>query len=487
MRQRLLYLAFLILPMAAYLPALTAEYGKAGDYTALRSAHSPAGSTAQPGETVMYRALLDSSFKLAPTVADLWRVRMLAVLLLALLGILLWRQMDTSGWPEVDAAAVALLIILLPSAQVMAGWAIAWPRVLALLFAVAGFAAVEAELEAGGLKRLVAMVGGVFIYALSAMIRPELAFFALVPLGAILLFKVKKSASAQNPKTWLMLHVVVVVTGFIAGRLLEHWASGDPLMSLAGTKAAVTWFFRDAVPNSLALWALRDDFHTGEWYFWIVVLAVAYFIHRSFRLEEGVEGEKARFKMGICVLVLPAVFLACLLLTGPLVPTGYRDAMPLTGLAAVAIVAAWRTLHRVKQVKRAWLHHAGLAVAALLGVFFARGSVSTLMAEPQQVEWELMKSGVQFVSFKNQVKVHLVTARVTDRSTQRRYGDEFGSVSSRHANVLRDMLENAVSEKYAGVLPKGGGAEVTVGGATPEPGTYDLLVDMRKLKNWREN
>ncbi len=489
MRERLLYLAFFVFPLAAYFPALTSEYGKAGDYAMLRAAHgsgvSSAPATGGSGETVMYQALLDSSFKLAPTVSDLWRVRMLSVLLLALLGILIWRQLDTSGWPEVDAAAVGLLIILLPAAQVLAGWALAWPRVLALLFTVAGFAAVETELEAGGLKRAVAMLGGVFIYALAAMIRPELTFFALVPLGAILLFKIKKSPSTQNPKTWLTLHARVLAAGFFAGRLLEHWASGDALASLAGAKAAAVWFFRDALPNSLALCALRDDFNTGAWYFWIVAPAVAACVYGAFRLEQELEGEKARFKAAVCMLVLPGLFFAGLMLVGALKPTGYRDAMPLAGLIAVALLAAWRTILRGKRIK-AWMHSAGLAAVIGLATFLAQLNVRTLIAEPQTVEWELMKSGVAFVSFKTKLRVHLITARVEDRTTQRRYGDEFGPVSSRQAAVAREMLEIAVSEKYAGVLPKGGSLEVTVGGDTPGPGTYDVLVDMRKLKNWRE-
>ncbi len=489
MRQRLLYLAFLILPLAAYLPVMTNEYGKGGDYAMLRAAQAPTVPAAQEsglsGETVMYRALLDSSYKLSPDVSNLWRVRTLSVLLLGLLGILVWRQLDNSGWPELDAAAVGLLIILLPAAQVMAGWALCWPRVLAVLFTVAGFAAVETELEAGGLKRLVAMLGGVFIYALAAMIRPELTFFACVPLAASLLFKIKKSPAAQDPKTWLAMHLTVLFVGFAIGRLLEHWASGEALVSLDGAKAATVSFFRDTAPNSLALWALRDDFHTGEWYFWIAVLAVAGCIYGAFNMERALEGDKARFKLMVCMVLLPGIFLAGRLLSGVLTPTGYRDGIPLASLAIVALIAAWRTVRRAKRIKN-WMHQAGLAALIAGAVCFARFNVSALIVDPQAVEWDLVKTGVAFVSFKTQLRVHLVTARVEDRTTVRRYGDEFGALSSRRAEVLREMLDAAVSQKYSGVLPKGGGMEVTVGGEPPAPGAYDVLVDMRKLKHWRK-
>ena len=53
----------------------------------------------------------------------------------------LWRQLYQSGWTEIEAAVIGLGVTLLPAAQVEVSWAVGWPHVLALVLALAGFAA----------------------------------------------------------------------------------------------------------------------------------------------------------------------------------------------------------------------------------------------------------------------------------------------------------------------------------------------------------
>lgn len=484
MRQRLLYLAFFVLPLAVYFPVALNEYGQGGDFAMLHVAKSSAdtadGSAKATGESVMYRALLDSSFRALAGVDSLWLLRTLSILLLGLLGIMLWRQLDTSGWPEIDAAAVAMLIILLPAAQATAGWALSWPRMVALLFAVAGFAAVEAELEAGGLKRAVAMLGGAFIYALATMIRPELVFFCLVPLAGVLLFKIKKTPSSQSVKVWLTLHLLVLVAGWLSGRLMEYWASGDPFLTGEGVTQAAKWFFLDAIPGSLALLPLLDDHHVGAWYFWPVLLAVGAAIVWCYRIEQTIEGERARAKALICLVVLPGIFLLAVLPSGEVVPTGYREAYPLAGLTAVALCAGWRTILRVRRIKT-WGHYAGLAGLIALAAILAHWNTQSLIATPRAAEWSYLRGALAPASFKSLQRVHLVVAGEDDRNTTRVYGNEFGAMSSTDEDVLRQMFEAALRERFPLGLPRGGGIEVTVGAVEPEAGTYDVLVDMRKV------
>lgn len=485
MRQRLLYLAFFVLPLAVYFPVVLHEYGQGGDFAMLHVAKanidSADGSAKATGESVLYRAMLDGSFRALAGVESLWLVRLLSVLLLGLLGILLWRQLDTSGWPEIDAAALGMLVILLPAAQATAGWAMSWPRLVALLFAVAGFAAVETELEAGGLKRAVAMLGGAFIYALAAMIRPELVFFSLVPLAGVLLFKIKKTPSSQTVQVWLTLHLLVLATGWLSGRLLEHWASGDPFLTGAGVAQAARWFFLEAIPGSLALLPLLDDHHVGAWYFWPVFLAMGAALVWLFRIEQTIEGERARTKALICAVALPGVFLLGVLTSGELVPTGYREAYPLAGLAAVALCAGWRTLQRARRI-RTWGHYAGLSGLIAIAAILAHWNTQSLIAGPRAEEWNFLRGALAPASFKTIQRVHLVVAGEDDRNTTRVYGNEFGAMSSTDEEVLRQMFEAALLERFPLGLPRGGGAEVTVGAVEPESGSYDVLVDMRKVK-----
>lgn len=486
MRQRFLYLAFLLIPLAAYLPVLTHEYGKVGDFAALEFAQQTtggagAGAAAVVGESVLYRAMLDTSFQIASGVESLWMLRLATVLLLILLGILIWRQLDNSGWPEIDAAAVGLVIILLPAAQVMAGWAICWPRMVALIFAVAGFSAVETELEAGGLKRVVAMLGGVFIYGLATMIRPELALFGLVPLAGVLLFRIRKSPASQPVNTWLTLHLVTLGAGWLVGRLLEHWASGEPLVTAAGMTASLRWLLVEAVPNALALLPLSDDRHVGAIYFWPALLAVVAAIYATLKVEQTLEGEKARSKAIICLALLPGLFAVFTVVAGNTVPTGYRDGYVLAALTVIALAAGWRSMLRAKRIKP-WMHYSGLATFALGALLMANTHVESVISYPRSLEWEHVRSGLYAAPFKQPQRVHVVLAESAHQLTARTRGDEFGTMTGLREDTVRRMVAAALRQRFPTGLPKGGRADVTVGTSDPEVGTFDVLIDLRRLR-----
>lgn len=484
MRLRLLYLAFVVLPLAAYFPALLNKYGQGGDYGLLHEARSSAEADLKEfaaGETVLYQALLDSSFRAIDGVESLWLLRLLALLLLGLLGIIIWRQLDNSGWPQMDAAAVGMLIILLPAAQVIAGWALSWPRAVALLFAAAGFAAVEAELEAGGLKRAVAVLGGAFIYGLATMIRPELVFFGLVPLAAVMLVRVRKTPTSQSVGIWLSLHLAVLLAGWICGRLVEHWASGEPLVTAEGALQALKWFFLEAAPGALAVLPLLDDHHVGAWYFWPILVLVVAAILYGYRIEQSLDGDRARFKGLMCGIVLPTVFLAAVLLSGEVAPSGYREAYPLAALTAVALFAGWRTMLRARRIKT-WAHYAGLGGVIALAAILANWNVQSLIAIPRAEEWSHLQGSIAAISFKSHQRVHLIPPGPDDRNTLRTYGREFGAMASADEAVLRQMFEAALRQRFPLGLPRGGGTEVSVSAVEPAAGTYDVRVDMRKLK-----
>src|SRR5258708_27734578 len=189
-RTRICLYLLILTPLVVYWQTIFQDYGMGVGYAFQREAREEPSRlvkfTASHGRP-LYGALLETSFVVADDVSFLPWLRLTGVLLLTLLGLALWRQLYQSGWTEVEAAAIGLGIVLLPAAQVTASSATAWPQALTLLLAVAGFSAIETELERGGLKRAVALFGGCMIYLLAGLVYQSNALFAVVPIAAVLM------------------------------------------------------------------------------------------------------------------------------------------------------------------------------------------------------------------------------------------------------------------------------------------------------------
>ncbi|HET7536203.1 MAG TPA: hypothetical protein VFJ90_07105, partial [Candidatus Didemnitutus sp.] len=152
MRTRLCFWVLLLVPLAIYTPAILQDYGLRDDYSHIREAREEPGKlvrfTSSQGRP-LYGALLETSISQISTVDELRWLRLASVALIIGVGMALWRQLDNAGWQEVDAAALGLAVTFLPASQIAAGWAIGWPWPLSILLGIAGYAAVELEIEKG--------------------------------------------------------------------------------------------------------------------------------------------------------------------------------------------------------------------------------------------------------------------------------------------------------------------------------------------------
>ena len=137
----------------------------------------------------MVRFLVASVSPLGGEVANLKWLRLGAVLLLVLVGVVLTRLMQRAGWSTFESAAVGLTLTTLPAAQVIVGWSIAWPLALSLLLALAGFAATDAALARTGWRRLGVWAAGLAAYLAAGLIYQPSALFFVVPLAAALLLE----------------------------------------------------------------------------------------------------------------------------------------------------------------------------------------------------------------------------------------------------------------------------------------------------------
>src|SRR5436190_10242415 len=142
MRTWLVAAALLILSIVVYWPTVTHEYGFRDDYSNIREVRERPGwlmmLTSSSGRPV-YGALLEGSLSEIYQISELAKLRALSAVLAGVVGALLWWQLRRSGWSDIEAAAMAAAVMLLPGIQVVVGWAIAWPISLALVAALAGY------------------------------------------------------------------------------------------------------------------------------------------------------------------------------------------------------------------------------------------------------------------------------------------------------------------------------------------------------------
>ena len=487
-RTRICLYVLLLTPLAVYWQTIFHDFGLRDDYTHLRATSETPGMLVKVSAShgrPLAGALLETTFGLTSDVSQLPWLRLASVLLLTVLALAMWRQLYQSGWTEVEAAAIGLGVICLPAAQISAGWAIMWPQALALLLSVAGFSAIETELERGGLKRAVALLGGCMIYALAALIYQANALFAVVLIAAVLLARTGRETLTDLK--WLGYHLGALLLGLgVASLMVQGLFSNGVFQQSAGMQwetdplGKLGWFFLQPLPNALALFALRDDFGSGSVFFWSAVLVSTGLIGAGVRFTPSgaVVWWKRKWFWGL--VILPFVAHGAGLLVAER-STSYRMLFPLSGLVLVYAIHGLRAVTATALIKPLW-HYLGVGVLALGVAWFAHQQAFALIAEPQGHEWTIVQSSVQRVNFTKPTTVYFLTPALTGRSTERVFGDEFGSLSSDSPAVSKDMVKAALHERYGAKLPKGGSYTFAAGPEMPGPEAYDLVIDMRRLK-----
>lgn len=487
-RTRICLYILLLTPLAVYWQTIFHDYGLRDDYSHLRESREEPGKivkfTASHGRP-LYGALLETTFGITDDVSQLPWMRLGCVCLLTLLGLALWRQLYQSGWTEIEAATIGLGVTLLPAAQITAAWAIGWPYALALLLSVAGFSAIETELERGGLKRFVALLGGCLIYALSALIYQSDSLFAVVPIAAVLL--VRTGREPMSDLKWLSYHVGALVTGLAGSYFMVRALFANGIFQESARMQMETnfftkigWFFAQPLSNALALFALRDDYNTGAVVFWGTVAVIVVIIGMGFRLTARGTGPLLSRKWLWCLVILPVVAHSVSLAAAER-STAYRVLFPLSGLVLVLTIYGLRVLATARGVKP-MAHYLILGLLAAGAAVVAHRQTFLLIAEPQGHEWDLMRTAVLRANFSKPVKVYVITPTLDDRSTERVHRDEFGSLSSDSYWTPKEMFKAALHERFPDKLPKGGSYTFESGREEPAEGAYDLVIDMRKLK-----
>jgi hypothetical protein len=475
----------LALPLLVYWPTVFEEYGFRDDYAHLHEVRERPGwllqLTTSNGRPI-YGAVLEASVRAIEHVADLPALRLLGVVLVALTGVLLWLYLRRAGWSEAEAAAYGAVATLLPGAQVIAGWAIAWPIALGLALAVAGFALIDAGLVLRGPSRYWRVGAGAALYFAAGLTYQTSAMFAVGVLCAALL--VRSAPSLADDFRWVVLHVGTLFVSLVAGVVLMSAVFAAGLVPEAARMhlepeplAKLVWFVSQPLPNALTLFALRDRLveHAGFWVVFAITLAVV-----LLGFVWGARDRQSRGRWVACVLVLPFVAHAVSLAASSQA-IGYRTLLPLSAIALALVVFAVRGA--AARVRHAGAVKVGalLALVAVAAVVARRQSFE-LIAVPQSREWQIVKSHVAEHEFGDRTRIYVIRASLGERSTERTYSDEFGSLSADAAWAAAEMVKAAVEQRFPDGLP--GGKRYSVTTSFYEPlfvGDFDLVIDMREL------
>src|ERR1700730_16145805 len=270
LRAWLLTAMLFLVPLISYWPATFHDFGLRDDYSNLREAHE------EPGKVVKFCAsharpiygwLLQATYGQTDSVQDLQWMRFLASLLLGAISLVMFRGLRALGWSFNTSLCFAVLLALVPSAQVIAAWAVGWPYAATALLAIAGFFTFEGALGVG-LGAGAGRAAGQFTVALglmvvSALIYQPSALVYVVPLAGALI--AQRRRNIPQTARWLGVHL-----GFVVAALGLAYCTMS-LLYLSGVfvksgriafehnwGAKVAWFFQETLPNALSLFVLND-------------------------------------------------------------------------------------------------------------------------------------------------------------------------------------------------------------------------------------
>jgi hypothetical protein len=483
-RSWLVIAALVMIPLVVYWPTVWHEYGFRDDYAHLREVREAPGwltrLTSSYGRPV-YGYALEASLAPLRSVADLSVLRLTSTLLLSAVGLLLWTLLRRSGWSELEAATIGAATILLPGTQVIAGWAIAWPIALGLVVAIAGFVLVDRGLACRRWQRTWAVAAGAVLYFVAGLTYQTCALFAVALIAAVLLLR--KDNGVRDDVYWVFAHFGVLFLSLISGWLLVNVMAANGMVPESTRMSfepdplrKLLWFARNPLPNSLALFPLRDDFATPLSFF-LVLAAVVLVIALGFVYGARQAAQRRRWLFAVLVLPFAAHSVS---LAASSQAIGYRTLLPLSGLFLVLAMFGLRALmtrFNLRRASQAGIYGAILASVALL----AQHNAFSLLAEPQGRGWQLMQAAAGNLRLDADSQVFIVLPKVDDRSTERVYADEFGSLSADAEWAAEEMFNAAMRKRFPTGLPKG--ARYTIDtGFVPPTLPFDLVVDLRVLR-----
>lgn len=491
-RQWLTHFSLLGLPALLYWPGLWMRYGFRDDYSTLREAVEEPGKlfwfTCTAGRPV-YGLFLEPSFRLLDGIDDLGWWRLGGALWIGLAAALFrWILERRQGWAPLEAWCAAALFALLPSAQILIGWAICWPHTMAVATAFAAFAVNDWGLGlAQGRRRILACTAGASLLVAAILSYQPSGLCYVVPVASGAL----AACAWREPRRrieWLVRHIAFVVLGLVAA-----FAVTKAIFLFGIAEAArrvvietdwlgkLAWLLRTPLDNALGIFVLENDLDpASHWHRTVAVLVSVAAV-----LGGLVEGRRR----GAAAAVLWFGAGAALALLGYAVslvaverwPT-YRTMYALSGVVIVYLVRAIAVAGAdVAGSWRARASSASLVLLCLLGAWHARHSFVAWHAEPQAAElWRLEEAAAR-LDPDTQSRVYVILPHPKQSWVELRYLDEFGSLSADSEWCAKEMLRLLLRERFPDQPALVQRIEFVFGSSPPPAAAagYDAVIDLR--------
>jgi hypothetical protein len=493
LRAWLLTAVLFLVPLVSYWPATFHDFGLRDDYSNLREAHEEFGKVAgfcASHARPIYGWLLQATYGQASTVQDLHWLRLTASLFLGALSLVGFRGLRALGWSFSTSLCFAVLLGLIPSAQVIAGWAVGWPYAATALLAFGGFFTVEGALNigisAGRRRALGQWMVALGLMVVSALIYQPSALFYVVPMAAALI--VQRHRTLAQTARWAGIHLGFVIgtlgvaycvmtllyaTGVFvkSGRVAfeHHWG------------AKIAWFLQETLPNGLSLFVLNDNNHRDH----ALYLGCAALVGTLLLAGAFVEWRRYGRSRGIiwltALLGLPVFACAVSLIASERYAT-YRTILAMTAVLLCFLVASIRAL------TESWGPGGRRMLATIvvsLAFFTAQHHVYALIAVPQGNEWQLIMAGAKHIHLDgSHPRIFAIASTPADISTATIYHDEFGSLSSNSEWVPKEMFKRAMHDLHPEIANLDSRYDFSSGPKLPVDQRYDLIIDLHRLRQF---
>jgi hypothetical protein len=495
-RAWMLTAVLLLVPMVAYWPATFHDYGLRDDYSNLREAHEEVGKVLQfcaSHARPIYGWLLQATYGETSSVQNLEWLRFVAALLLGAISLVSFRGLRAVGWSINTSLCFAVLVGLVPAAQVIAGWAVGWPYAATALLSIGAFFAVEGALTLGlrgGAGRAVSQwVAALGLLVMSALIYQPSAFFYLVPLAAALI--AQRQRSLMQAARWVGIHL-----GFVVGSLGLAYCSMSLLYAAhvfvkSGRIAfeshwgeKIAWFLQEPLPNALSLFVLNDNHHRDHVLYFGCAALVGMLLLAGAYVEWRRHGRQRGIIWLAGLLGLPVFAFAVSLIASERYAT-YRTIFAMTGVLLCFLVAS------ISALTANWSANARRLIAMLaisIAFFTAQHHTYALIAVPQGNEWQLVVAGAKRVHLNTgRPRIFAIAPSPSDISTATIYHDEFGSLSSNSEWVPREMFKRAMHDLHPNVPNLDSRYEFATGPVLPAGESYDVIIDLHRLRRFYAN